>query len=162
LVLPLVSLLRASGQVVFVSVQDLKYGEDRKAQVAEAVRRSKRFLLFWSKSSKVSPLVGEEYKLALATTGCSVVPVLLDQTPLPPELERFHGTADLASLFQTLRRRNLIRILLLPFWAFAVLSALVALNIKFMGPAEDFTYSLLRFVPFVAVLVIPVLWGLSL
>src|SRR5262249_12704330 len=57
LVLPLISLLRASGQKVFVSIQDLEYGGDRKIQVAEAVRRSKRFLLFWSKSSRASSFV---------------------------------------------------------------------------------------------------------
>jgi serine/threonine protein kinase len=106
LVLPLVSLLRASGQKVFVDVQDLQYGEDRKAQVVEAVRRARRFLLFWSKSSLSSPPVREQWELALATPGCGVVPVTLDRTSLPPELACFHGTGDLAPLFETLRRRK--------------------------------------------------------
>src|SRR5262245_8657870 len=60
--------------------------------------------------------VGEECDLALATSGCVVVPVLLDGTPLPTELGRFHGTADLAPLFQTLARRKLLRRLLWLTW----------------------------------------------
>jgi serine/threonine protein kinase len=107
LVRPLVSLLRASGQNIFVHSQHLEYGKDRRAQVVEAVKRSKRLLLFWSGSSKASSLVTEVWQLALATPGCRIVPVLLDQTPLPAELERFHGTDELTSLFQILRKRRI-------------------------------------------------------
>jgi serine/threonine protein kinase len=158
LVLPLVSLLRASGQKVFVSVQNLEYGADRKAQVAEAVRRSKRFLLFWSKSSQVSPFVREECELALTASRCSLVPVFLDQTPLPPELERFHGTADLAPLFQTLRKRKLMRRLLWLSWVgLAVMLAIAMPMVIVLGPIEDFAFFLLNLVPWLMILVVPVL-----
>jgi serine/threonine protein kinase len=173
LVLPLVSLLRASGQKVFVSIQNLEYGADRKARVAEAVRQSKRFLLFWSKSSQVSSLVGEECELALATAGCGVVPVLLDQTPLPPELERFHGTADLAPLFRTLRRRRFTRRFLWLSWVVLAVILAIAMPMVYLrawptvqvhGAIEDFASFLLNLVPWLVVLAVPVfiLWGLSL
>jgi hypothetical protein len=168
LVLPLVSLLRASGQNVFISFQNLEYGADRKAQIAEAIRGSKRFLLFWSKSSQVSSFVREECELALATPRCGVVPVVLDRTPLPPELERFHGTADLAPLFQTLRRSVWMRRLLWLSWAvLAVLLAIAMPLFRFMviaaGPIH-FTFFLLNLVPWLGILVVPVLiiWGLSI
>jgi hypothetical protein len=121
LVRPLVSLLRASGQNIFILSQHLDYGKDRRAQVVEAVSRSKRLLLFWSSSSKASSLVTEAWRLALATPGCRIVPVLLDQTPLPVELERFHGTDELTSLFQTLRKRRIATRLLSV--AFVILAA---------------------------------------
>jgi serine/threonine protein kinase len=166
LVLPLVSLLRASGQKVFISVQNLEYGADRKAQVAEAVRRSKRFLLFWSKSSQVSSFVGEECELALASPGCSVVPVLLDRTPLPLKVERLHGTGDLAPLFQTLRRTKLMRRLLWLSWVVlaVILAIVMPMMVLTLGPIEDSAFFLLNLVPWLVILVVPVLilWLLSL
>jgi serine/threonine protein kinase len=168
LVRPLVSLLRASGQQVFVDSHDLEYGGDWKAGVAEAVQRSKRFLLFWSNSSQASPLVAEEWKLALATPGCAIVPVLLDRTPLPPELQRLHGTGELALLFQALRRGKLIRRWLWLSWVtlFCILqAAIIMMTMTWLqdsrpsspGPIEDSNSSLPSLVPWLelVILVVP-------
>jgi serine/threonine protein kinase len=159
LVLPLVSLLRASGQKVFVDLHDLEYGADWKAEITEVIRRSKRFLLFWSNASQASPFVAEEWKAALATPGCAIVPVLLDRTPLPPELERFHGTGELVLLFQTLKRRKLTRRLLWLSWVvlFCIFQIALMMTITW-GPIEDLTFSLRNLEPWLAlvILVIPI------
>jgi hypothetical protein len=127
LVLPLTRLLRASGQKVFLDQQDLEYGGDWKSQLARTISQAERLLLFWSKSSESSPFVAEEWRLGVATPGCSIVPVLLDRTPLPPELQRFHGTADLAPLFRTLRHMRLMRGVLWLSWAVVALGSAVAI-----------------------------------
>jgi serine/threonine protein kinase len=167
LVLPLVRLLKASGQQVFVDVQDLEYGEDRKIQVAEAIQQSRRFLLFWSRSSQSSPLVREEWQLALATKGCGIVPVVLDQTPLPAELEGFHGTADLAPLFHVLERRKAMRRWLWLSWSVlaAILAFAVAGMLHSLGPIEILQELLFLLPIWLVSLLLPTLifrlgWGL--
>jgi serine/threonine protein kinase len=163
-ILPLATLLRASGQTVFVNVQDPEYGADREAQVVEAIRRSKKFLLFWSKLSQDSPFLRQEWERALATPGCRIVPVMLDETPLPPALERFHGMEELAPLFRHLRRKKVSRRLLWLCWL--VLAAILAILPVFTvrGPSEDFALFLSGFVFWLVGLAVPVfipLWVLS-
>ena len=90
LVKPLVNLLRASGNEVFIDVEDLDYGENWKDQLDEAISRSSRFLLFWSKHSSRSDYVSAEWRMALDEKELPIVPVILDKTPLPLELVSFH------------------------------------------------------------------------
>jgi serine/threonine protein kinase len=171
LVRPLVNLLRASGQALLINAQDLEYGADRERQVAEAVWQAKRFLLFWSKSSQASPLVRQEWQSALAAPGCRIVPVLLDQTPLPPELECFHGTEELAPLFQALRSKRVYRRLLWLCWvALAIVLAYAAAN-AIMRPNAGGGWSVwdylgrfpVNVVVWLVILVVPffILWVLS-
>ncbi len=157
LVLPLTMLLRASGQKVFIDQQDLEYGGDWKEQLARTIGQSDRLLLFWSKYSESSSFVAEEWRLGLSTPGCSIVPVLLDRTPLPPELQRFHGTADIAPLFQTLRHMRVMRGLLWLSWiVLAVGLAVVMPVIMVWGPVEELALIMLNLVPWLVILGIPV------
>lgn len=157
LVLPLTRLLRASGQKVFIDQQDLEYGGDWKEQLAQAIVQSGRLLLFWSKYSESSPFVAEEWRLALAISECNIVPVLLDRTPLPPELERFHGTADMAPLFRALRRMRVMQVLLWLSWiVLAAGLAAVMPVVMVLGPVEEMALVVLNLVPWLVFLALPV------
>tara|TARA_B100002003_G_C13786354_1_gene389075 strand:+ start:143 stop:589 length:447 start_codon:yes stop_codon:yes gene_type:complete len=103
LVKPLVNLLRASGNEVFIDVEDLDYGENWKDQLDEAISRSSRFLLFWSKHSSRSDYVSAEWRTALDEKELPIVPVILDKTPLPLELVSFHGTDELQPIVNRVR-----------------------------------------------------------
>jgi serine/threonine protein kinase len=158
LVLPLVRLLKASGQQLFVDVYDLEHGADRKAQVAEAVRRSKQFLLFWSKSSLASPLVREEWQLAMASPGCKIVTVVLDRTHMPSELEGIHGTEELAPVCEMLQRRKRTqRLLWLSLFVLAAILAFTMPMLHVRGPMELIGVFLSIFVPWLVILLLPVL-----
>ena len=106
-VMPLVRLLRASGQTVFVDQDDLAYGARWEEELAGAIAKSERFMLFWSRASRLSGPVKREIEVALATGGCRIVPVALDQSPLPAELAPFHGTTDLQFLMQAIRKQRI-------------------------------------------------------
>jgi hypothetical protein len=189
LVTPLTRLLRASGQKVFLDQEDLEYGGNWKRQLERAIAQSDRFLLFWSKTAKSSRFVAEEWLLALEQPECAIVPILLDRTPLPRELRRFHGTADLEPLFQSLRSGHLFRrvlwLTLLPIALFASFLVVKLLNgiyvVAQAGPPEAgppgsqtpssgpnppdvLTQVLGNLVPCLAVLLAPVLilWVVSL
>jgi|TARA_Y100000310_G_scaffold224384_1_gene226207 hypothetical protein len=103
LVQPLVKLLRASGSDVFIDLEDLDYGSNWKKQLTEAISRSTRFLLFWSKSSSQSDHVEEEWREALEMADVAIVPIMLDPTPLPSELGALHGTDELQSIVNKVR-----------------------------------------------------------
>jgi hypothetical protein len=128
LVAPLARLLRASGHKVFMDQDDLIAGGDWKCQIEQAIKQSDRFLLFWSKSTKPSPFVTEEWRLALEKPGCIIVPILLDRTPLPQELHRFHGTEDLQPMFQSLLR---IRMLKRVLWLVVLPLTLMTCSVPF-------------------------------
>lgn len=140
LVVPLTKLLRASGHEVFLDQENLNYGEDWKEQLGRAIGRADRFLLFWSRNTEASPYVAEEWKLALRTPGCKIVPILLDGTPLPPELQRFHGSADLAPLLKALRSTQFVSGVLGRWWVVLACGVAVAL-LGFVGMLFPITWS---------------------
>ncbi len=98
LVQPLVRLLRASGQDVFIDQENLDYGTNWREQGREAIARSSRFLLFWSRDASRSDFVEEEWRAALESSSISIVPIILDRTRLPPELSHLHGTDELQGI----------------------------------------------------------------
>jgi hypothetical protein len=104
IVLPLVKLLKASGHDVFLDIDNLDYGGDWRSQLSTAILKSERFLIFWSKSCKVSEVIQEEWKQALTKPQFKIIPVKLDKTPLPLELATFHGTGEMAPVFTALKR----------------------------------------------------------
>ena len=103
IVQPLAKLLRASGNEIFIDHENLDYGSDWKDQLNAAIKKSKRLLLFWSRHASESKFVEEEWRNALQAEGCSVVPIMLDATPLPNELKKFHGTNELQQITTRLR-----------------------------------------------------------
>lgn len=88
LVKPVVGLLRATKGLVFQDVEAVQPGSRWRPQIAEALRVAHLIVLFWCYHSSRSAEVRKEYELALST-GKDVLPVLLDATPLPKELNEY-------------------------------------------------------------------------
>jgi TIR domain len=88
LVKPVVGLLRATKDLVFQDVDAITPGSRWRPQIEEALGVAQLIVLFWCYHSSRSAEVRKEYELAV-TTGKDVLPVLLDATPLPKELNEF-------------------------------------------------------------------------
>jgi hypothetical protein len=88
LVQPVVRLLRATEDLVFQDLDSIQPGKRWRREIAEALDAAQLFILFWCYHSSRSVEVRKEYELAL-TTGKDVLPVLLDTTPLPEQLNEF-------------------------------------------------------------------------
>jgi hypothetical protein len=88
LVKPVVGLLRATKDLVFQDVDGIKPGMRWRPQIEEALGVAHLIVLFWCYHSSRSAEVRKEYESALST-GKDVLPVLLDATPLPKELNEF-------------------------------------------------------------------------
>lgn len=97
---------RAAGQNAFLDEHSLQPGEDYKQQIADTIQKADRLMLFWSKSAANSTHVADEWRLALVTPTCKIVPVLIDDTPLPNELQHLHGVASLGRMFRLARSRD--------------------------------------------------------
>ncbi len=93
------NLLRAGGAKVFMDVRDIDYGDDWKAVLIAKIHEVERVLVFWSKKAAISEWVKREWELALEL-GKRLVPVPLDDTPLPHRMARFQALKDLAPLFE--------------------------------------------------------------
>jgi hypothetical protein len=88
LVKPVVGLLRATKDLVFQDVDGVTPGTKWRPQIEEALGVAHLIVLFWCYHSSRSAEVRKEYESALST-GKDVLPVLLDATPLPKELNEF-------------------------------------------------------------------------
>jgi TIR domain len=88
LVKPVVGLLRATKDLVFQDVDAIKPGSRWRPQIEEALGVAQLIVLFWCYHSSRSAEVRKEYELAVST-GKDVLPVLLDATPLPKELNEY-------------------------------------------------------------------------
>src|SRR5215813_13565937 len=88
LVQPVVRLLRATEDLVFQDLDSIKPAKKWRREIEEALYAAQLFVLFWCYHSSRSAEVRKEYELAL-TTGKDVLPVLLDTTPLPQQLNEF-------------------------------------------------------------------------
>jgi hypothetical protein len=88
LVKPVVGLLRGTKDLVFQDIDNIRPGTKWRRQIEDALHAAHVFVLFWCYHSSRSTEVKKEYKLALST-GKDVLPVLLDTTPLPDELNEF-------------------------------------------------------------------------
>src|SRR5262245_69363 len=88
LVQPVVRLLRATEDLVFQDLDSIKPGRKWRREIGGALYAAHLVVLFWCYHSSRSAEVRREYELAL-TTGKDVLPVLLDTTPLPEQLNEF-------------------------------------------------------------------------
>jgi len=92
-------LLRAGGATVFQDVVDIEFGARWKDALFDALNRCERVMVFWSAASSKSTWVEREWRCALEAHK-RIVPMLLDDTPLPPPLSDFHGVPDMVDMLR--------------------------------------------------------------
>jgi len=88
LVAPVVALLRASQALVFRDTDQLKPGVKWRQQLDTAISDSRILVVFWCSHSRSSEEVRKEYTAAIGQQK-EVLPLLIDDTPLPPELAEY-------------------------------------------------------------------------
>lgn len=96
-------LLRAGGATVFQDVIDIEFGSRWQEVLIGAIAQCERILVFWSADAANSEWVEREWRCAL-NAGKRIVPMLLDKTPLPPQLAEFHGIPDLVDMLRSAMR----------------------------------------------------------
>lgn len=82
--------LRAQGITVWRDQESLYGGQQWPKAIGEAIAATDFFLLFWSKNAADSHFVEFEWNTAVALRK-TIIPCLLDDTPLPPLLRGIHG-----------------------------------------------------------------------
>jgi hypothetical protein len=92
-----VNLLIAGGAKVFMDVRSITYGDKWQDVLRSKLRDAERVMVFWSRHAAESEWVKEEWTLALED-GKRLVPVPIDETPLPEGLSQFQALTDLMPL----------------------------------------------------------------
>jgi len=90
LVAPVVHLLRATKGLVFQDLDSIKPGKRWRGQIEKALNTARLVVVFWCLHSLRSGEVRKEYEFALSN-GKDILPILLDDTPLPAELGEFQS-----------------------------------------------------------------------
>lgn len=93
----LVRLLRMTGAPVFLDTDSIEAGERWRSALEAALVAADLVAVFWTRAAAESAEVAREYRRAMEMSK-PVVPVLLDDAPLPTELAEFQGVA-LTDLF---------------------------------------------------------------
>jgi len=88
-VAPIVSLLRATRALVFRDADTIRPGKKWRSEIDAAIQQADIVVVFWCRHSRNSPEVTNEYERALSLRK-DVLPVLLDDSQLPPQLSDFH------------------------------------------------------------------------
>ncbi|MDP2380267.1 MAG: toll/interleukin-1 receptor domain-containing protein [Pseudohongiella sp.] len=88
LVIPIVGLLRANGSFVFQDIDSIQPGKRWRNEIEKALAESDLVVVFWCHHANRSNEVSNEWKSAIMQ-GKDILPLLLDRTPLPPELRVF-------------------------------------------------------------------------
>lgn len=88
LVAPIVSLLRASNAFVFRDADSIRPGKRWRDEIGTAIHEASIVVVFWCHHASTSQEVRKEYNAAIAQ-GKDVLPLLLDETPLPGPLDDF-------------------------------------------------------------------------
>ncbi|HEV7912758.1 MAG TPA: toll/interleukin-1 receptor domain-containing protein [Albitalea sp.] len=96
-------LLRAGGATVFLDVSDIADGDKWEAVLLKAIAGCERIMVFWSAAAAASRWVEREWRTALSLNK-RIVPLILDATPLPPQLAEFQGVPDLVAMLEEARR----------------------------------------------------------
>ena len=81
-ILPYEQALIKSGLHVLQDKTDLHSGKFWSVRLSEAINRENNFILFWSVEAQSSSFVTLEWNIASAL-GKSIIPIVLDNTPLP-------------------------------------------------------------------------------
>ncbi len=85
---PVVRLLRATKDFVFLDSDTIQAGRRWRAEIAGALRNASLVVVFWCRHSSESSEVEVEYQAAIAAEK-DILPVLLDSTPIAPALTEF-------------------------------------------------------------------------
>ena len=88
LVAPVVKLLRVNKSLVFQDVDDIQPGKRWRSEIARGLAESHLVVVFWCDHASRSEEVSREWKAAIDQKK-DLLPLLLDATPLPPELVEF-------------------------------------------------------------------------
>lgn len=83
-------------EFVFQDTDHIIPGKDWKDQIDSAISNAERLFVFWCEHSSRSSQVMREYELGISKNKI-VIPVLIDDTPLPESLSHVHGV-DLREL----------------------------------------------------------------
>jgi len=88
LVVPIVALLRASDALVFRDADSIQPGKRWRDALATAISKTNVVVVFWCHHARTSQEVAAEFTAAI-DHGKDVLPLLLDETPLPGALADF-------------------------------------------------------------------------
>lgn len=88
LVAPVVKLLRVNKSMVFQDIDDIRPGKKWREEIANALAKSDLVVVFWCHHANRSDEVSKEWKVAIEQDK-DLLPLLLDNTPLPSELSKF-------------------------------------------------------------------------
>lgn len=88
LVAPVVNLLRANKSFVFQDVDRIQPGKKWRSEISSALAEAQLVVVFWCDHASRSNEVSKEWKAAIEQEK-DLLPLLLDGTPLPPELSEF-------------------------------------------------------------------------
>jgi hypothetical protein len=88
LVAPIVKLIRINKSLVFQDIDDIQPGERWRTKIARGLAESHLVVVFWCDHANQSDEVSKEWKAAIEQEK-DLLPLLLDSTPLPPELGEF-------------------------------------------------------------------------
>jgi hypothetical protein len=88
LVAPVVKLLRVNKSLVFQDIDGIQPGKKWRSEIAKGLAESHLVVVFWCDHANRSDEVSKEWKAAIEQEK-DLLPLLLDSTPLPPELGDF-------------------------------------------------------------------------
>ena len=88
LIQPITAILRATGADVFRDKEGIAPGDKWQIVIQDALDTADGIIVFWSVNSSKSLEVKSEYEKEIAV-GKVVIPVLLDDTPLDPQLSQY-------------------------------------------------------------------------
>ncbi len=86
----IVHVIRAAGQTVFCDLDSIEPGIAWEQRITDTLSNTTDVLVFWSESASKSTEVQKEWSLALSL-GKKTIPILLDDTPLVPELSALNA-----------------------------------------------------------------------
>ncbi len=88
LVNPLVQLLQVANRYVFLDFRDIEPGDKWEQDLLPALKRSKKVVVIWCIHASRSEWVLREVEIAVRGKK-RIIPVLIDDTPLPENLAQF-------------------------------------------------------------------------
>lgn len=90
LVGPVVALLRASEALVFQDADSIHPGKRWREEIGTAISAATTVVVFWCHHARASAEVGNEITAAV-TQKKDILPLLIDETPLPQDLAEFQS-----------------------------------------------------------------------
>jgi len=81
-------MIRLGGPAVFRDTDSLSPGDEWQPTISKAISECDAFVIFWCRHAQASKSVRAEWEQALDEKK-RIVPVLLDETPLPDQLGRY-------------------------------------------------------------------------